>query len=79
MVSLPGVRPPQQPRQINFCGAQLGGYPGIPNKVNTTVNPDWVLPLSDLADLFLWGPPVGIPGDNKGGLEPIRANSLFGG
>ena len=46
--------------------------------MNTTVKPDWVLPLSDLADLFLWGPPVGIPGDNKGGLEPIRANSLFG-
>ena len=46
--------------------------------MNTTVKPVRGFPLSDLADLFLWGPPVGIPGDNKGGLEPIRANSLFG-
>ena len=37
-----------------------------------------IFPLSGLADLFLWGPPVGIPGDNRGGLEPIRANSLLG-
>ena len=30
--------------------------------MNTTVKPVRGFPLSDLADLFLWGPPVGIPG-----------------
>ena len=64
--------------QINFCGGNSGDSGGIPNKVNTTVKPVGSVPSVtsqiNFCGALLWG----FRGDNKGGLEPIRANSLLG-